>query len=324
MEPDVTALFSRGRRRSTRLAVEHELLAADAATGRAVAPQRVRAAVAGTAYERWVSLEPGGQVELSLPSVEGPAELADALRATVAALAADLARAGVVLHALPVDPRPVTALPLALTSARYTAMQAHLDTIGPAGRRMMRATASTQLCLDWWPGRAGLEQWRVLLLVAPFLAAATARATGPASRLATWLEVDPARTAFDGRLLHGDDPVAAYAAFAAGATAFVDGGPAEHLSTLFPPVRPRGRYLEVRWPDVQPADRVAPLAAALATLVYDDTARARALAALAPEAHRLDAHWQAAAQGCPATAERGRALLAGAEAHARGDHRGAA
>ncbi len=174
-------------------------------------------------------------------------------------------------------------------------MQARFDAVGPAGRRMMRATASTQVCLDWWPGRAGLEQWRVLNLAAPFIAAATARATGPASRLATWLEVDPSRTAFDDRLLHGDDPVAAYAAFAAGAVRFV--GEAEHLSTLFPPVRPRGRYLEVRFADVQPLERVAALASSLAELMYDDEVRARALARLAPEAPRLASHWHAAAHG---------------------------
>ena len=151
-------------------------------------------------------------------------------------------------------------MPRFLHSPRYDAMERHFDSVGPAGRRMMRATASTQICLDWWPGRTGLEQWRVLLLAAPFLAAATARCTGPRSRLATWLEVDPSRTAFDDRLLRGDDPVAAYADFAAGATAFADGGVDEHLSTLFPPVRPRGRYLEVRFPDARPAADVAPLA----------------------------------------------------------------
>src|SRR5205085_4111469 len=115
-----------------------------------------------------------------------------------------------------------------------------------AGRVTMRRTGSTQVCMDWWSGPPALEQWRVLNLAAPFLAAAFARATGAGSRLATWLQVDPARTAFDGRLLAGDDPVAAYSAFAAGATPFVAEG-REHLTTLFPPVRPRGRYLEVRF-----------------------------------------------------------------------------
>lgn len=98
------------------------------------------------------------------------------------------------LTSVPTDPRPVEEIPLQLTSPRYVAMQRHFDTIGPAGRRMMRATASTQICLDRWPGAAGLEQWRVLQLAGPFLAAAYARSTGPDSRLATWLAVDPGRT----------------------------------------------------------------------------------------------------------------------------------
>ena len=139
---------------------------------------------------------------------------------------------------------------------------------------MMRRTASTQVCLDWWPGRAGLEQWRVLNLAGPFLAAAFARSAGPASRLATWLAVDPTRTAFDGRLLIGDDPVAAYASFAAGAVAVRRRTDAAHLTTLFPPVRPRGRYLEVRFPDAQEDDAIGALVEVLAALVHDDAVRA--------------------------------------------------
>jgi glutamate--cysteine ligase len=182
-------------------------------------------------------------------------------------------------------------------------MQAHFDTIGPAGRRMMRCTASTQLCLDWWPGRAGLEQWRVLLLAGPFLAAAYARSAGPDSRLATWLAVDPGRTAFDDRLLRGTDPVAAYADFARHAIRFT--GPGEHLSTLFPPVRPRGRYLEVRFLDVQPVERVGQLTRLLTTLVYDDDVRRRSLATLEPSLRHLGALWESAAGGCPDVAGRG-------------------
>ena len=109
------------------------------------------------------------------------------------------------------DGRPESEVPLQLDSPRYVAMQRHFDTIGPAGRRMMRRTASTQVCLDWWPGRAGLEQWRVLNLAGPHLAAAYARSVGLGSRLSTWLAVDPDRTAFDDRLLPDDAPVAAYA-----------------------------------------------------------------------------------------------------------------
>jgi hypothetical protein len=178
----------------------------------------------------------------------------------------------------------------------------------------MRATASTQLCLDWWPGRAGLEQWRLLQLAAPFLAAAYARSTGPASRLATWLAVDPSRSAFDDRLLHGADPVATYAAFARSAVAFV--GPDEHLSTLFPPVRPRGRYLELRFLDVQPLGRLTELVGVLTSLVYDDEVRRRTLAALEPSAAHLGELWERAARGCPEVTARGRLLAAAGRAAA--------
>jgi gamma-glutamylcysteine synthetase len=278
-----------GNRRTMRVGIEHELLTRDSSTGAPVAIERVRAATSTS-----LSFEPGGQVELNQPC--GPAPLVvRRLRETLTTLRSDLARVGIALDDFPVDSRTPDDVPLQLTSARYAAMQAHFDTLGPAGRRMMRCTASTQVCLDWWPGRAGLEQWRVLLLAGPFLAARFARSIGPGSRLATWLAVDPDRTGFDDRLLHGDDPPAAYAAFARGATPFT--GPAEHLSTLFPPVRPRGRYLEVRFLDVQPAERLAEVVGTLTELLYDDQVRGRTLATLEAEAPRLAELWRAAADG---------------------------
>jgi len=283
--------------------LEQELFTACLISGGGVDPARVREAVAGRPYAAWVGFEPGGQVELSMPRAESAALAADRLRAVTCALATDLQGLGIVL-----DARPVRSVrtPRYLRTARYDAMERHLDTVGPAGRRMMRSTCSTQVCLDWWPGRDGHEQWRVLQLAAPFLAAATL--TEPA-RTATWLEVDPARTAFDDRLLVDDDPVTAYADFAAGAPAFVS-GPAEHLTTLFPPVRPRGRYLEVRFPDARPAAQVAALAEGLAGLIYDDDRRRSALVSLTAERARLADHWASTAAGV-GDVERGRLLLTG-------------
>ncbi|WP_374458089.1 glutamate-cysteine ligase family protein [Nocardioides sp.] len=306
--PSVVApLFARSASRRTGVAVEQELLARDG-SGASTSIDWIRAVAARSSYAPFLGFEPGGQVELSLPVAPDAARLGADLCAAVTALRADCDRIGVQLWAEPLDPRPVEEVPLQLVSPRYLAMQRHFDTIGPAGRRMMRTTASTQVCLDWWPGRAGLEQWRVLQLAGPFLAAAYARSTGPGSRLATWLEVDPARTAFDDRLLHGD-PVRAYADFAAGATVFVEGGPVTHLTTLFPPVRPRGRYLEVRFLDAQPEEDVAEVAAALAALAYDDARRARTLARLAGEGPALAEHWRAAALGDPDTAAVGHELV---------------
>lgn len=306
----VARLFPRSGDRRTRVAVEHELVASWIDGGGAVPIEVVRAAVEGR-YVEHLTFEPGGQVELSLPCESDATAIATRLRMDVGELRADLGRAGIRVDALPVDPRPEEIVPLQLRSPRYLAMQAHFDSIGPAGRRMMRRTASTQVCLDWWPGRDGLEQWRLLNLAAPYLAAAFARSCGDDGRLTTWLAVDPDRTAFDGRLLVGDDPVAAYAELAAGAAVFTAPGDVDqHLTTLFPPVRPRGSYLEVRFPDVQDEAGVERMVAAIAALVYDDDRRRSWLRQLEPERAVLGDLWRAAAAGDADVVERG-AELAG-------------
>ena len=309
LRPLVAGLFARSNSRTTRVAVEQELLVADATTGAAVPIERVRHAARTAAAAQYLGFEPGGQLELSLPCAPDLATLTRTLDTLTDDLRRHLTAADIRTQALPVDPRTEDQVPLQLTSPRYVAMQDHFDTIGPAGRRMMRRTASTQVCLDWWPGRDGAEQWRVLNLAGPFLAAAFARSAGPDGRLTTWLDVDPARTGFDDRLLYGDNPVAAYTSFAAGATVFTTGGPAEHLTTLFPPVRPRGNYLEVRFLDVQEPDAAGYVAAVLASLLYDDEVRRRTLRALEPNRPHLAEHWRAAAAGDIATALRGRELV---------------
>ena len=312
MEPmeirqQVGRLFCGGPR-TTRVGAEHELIPADASTGAPVPITRVRVATSQAAYRHWLTFEPGGQVELSLPVAADPTTLASNLSAAVTALRRDCAAAGIVLHDDPVDRRVGGSAPLQLTATRYRQMQRRFDSLGPAGRRMMRRTASTQLCLDWWSGAEGLAQWRLLNLAGPSLAAAFARSTGPGSRLATWLAVDP--TAFDDRLLIDPDPVAAYAEFAAGAVPFTTPGDVEqHLTTLFPPVRPRGRYLEVRFLDVQPTSRIALIATVLTTLAYDDECRARAHELVAGDAGRLAERWEQAAHGDAGVIAQGSALV---------------
>ena len=276
--------------RTVRVGVEQELIVRDVRTGDTVAPDRLRSTLADNAYLEHVSFEPGGQLELSLPPAASAVEAAAGLRAAVESVRGDAAASGIELLDDAVDDR--TEVPRRLRSPRYDAMEKHFDSIGPAGRVMMRRTASTQVCLDWWPGDEGLEQYRVLQLAGPWLAAAYARSTGPGSRLATWLEVDPDRTAFDGRLLVGD-PVEAYERFARGAVRFAE----PHLTTLFPPVRPRGTYLEVRYLDAQPLDRIEQVVEVLATLAYDADVRARVLHELEPLAQRLGDYWRAAAAG---------------------------
>ncbi len=310
--PSVAGLFATSGRRTLRVGVELEQLTRDAHDGSVVRVERVRRASLGASYAGWLGFEPGGQVELSLPCHDTVAELARTARSTVGELKADCAAAGVLLDPVPVDDRGHV-VPLQLTSRRYTGMQQHFDGIGPAGRTMMRLTASTQVCLDWWPGRAGLEQWRLLQLAGPVVAALFAHGGGAGSRLATWLEVDPRRTAFDGRLL-GADPVAGYVDFAVHAGSFAlptdpAAAVAHHLSTLFPPIRPRGHYLEVRFLDAQP-DHLVPVATTLlATLLFDDECRRGALRLLAGDEGQLALRWRLAALVPGELADEGLALV---------------
>ena len=122
----------------------------------------------------------------------------------------------------------------------------------------------------------------------------------PGARTRIWQHVDLRRTGYDGRHLDLADPVGAYAAFAAAAPRLPipeAGRPSYHLSTLFPPVRPRGGYLEVRYLDTQPCWRIGEAIAAVATLLCDARARHDALDLLLPRAGDQQRAWAEAATG---------------------------
>lgn len=306
----VARLFPRPHQpRTTFVGIEHELLTFDVRTGGVPSLEAIREAVEGSALTSAVSFEPGGQVELNTPCATSTFSLLRQVRDDLMKLQVSCGARGIRVHPFPVDLRGEHQVPLQLRTQRYVAMQEHFDRRGPAGRTMMRRTASTQVCLDWWAGAAGRDQWHLTLLAGPFVAAHFARTYGPGSRLATWLAVDPSRTAFDDRLLHGEDPIESYRVFAQHASSFVDGrDPDVHLTTLFPPVRPRGRYLEVRFADAQEFSGIERLLDVLIGLMYDDHVRDRALRWLWPERDLLAEHWQRAAAGHPDTFAMGEEL----------------
>jgi glutamate--cysteine ligase len=251
-----------------------------------------------------LSREPGGQVEVSL-----------APRPTPELLAADVATAvGVVGRQAPVHlvgTHPTAGLaevPLLLSTPRYRAMQRLFDRTGPDGRRMMRLTASLQVCVDRLPGAEGDDQWLVANLAGPALAATYAnsplldgRPTGrPGNRTAIWRAMDPTRTGYDGRHLDPVDPRAGYLAFARAAPRLRTIEARDHtyhLGTLFPPVRPRAGYLELRFLDAQPLDRIPSVLSTIATLLFDADARRAALDLLLPTLPYLGQRWDLAARG---------------------------
>ncbi|WP_174537060.1 ergothioneine biosynthesis glutamate--cysteine ligase EgtA [Micromonospora chalcea] len=274
-----------------------------------------------------VTVEPGGQVEISATPRPTVGALVLATEADIAELRARLDAAGLVLGRSGIDPwrlpRPVVETP------RYRAMRCAFDRRGPAGRAMMYSTAGLQVCLDAGEPEHLAQRWAAAHAVGPPLLAAFAtadrhagRATGWASaRMATWLAIDPARTRPVWSPERADeDPVAAWTGYALSAPLLCVRGDGPdwtappdvtfadwlagalprppttddleyHVSTLFPPVRPRG-YLELRYLDAQPGAAWTVPLAVLAALFADPATTRDALTVAAPVADR----WRAAAR----------------------------
>ncbi|MEV6607624.1 glutamate-cysteine ligase family protein [Kutzneria sp. NPDC051319] len=300
LSTEVERLFTPARRPG-RVGAEVELIpVTDTASPRPVDP-RVLAAGFDPAFVATAvpSFEPGGQLELS----PAPRPSVDALVGDLRAMlrrATELASArGIRLETVGVNSYHGSAeVPLRAPSPRYLAMQEAFDEIGPAGRRMMRLTASLQIAVDLLPGLAGREQWLVATLAGPPLAAAFDTSDGERTRI--WQGVDLRRTGYDGRHFDIADPVGAYQAFATAAPRLPipeTADPGYHLSTLFPPVRPRGGYLEIRYLDAQPLWRVGDAIATVTTLLCDTRARRAALDLLVPRAADQDRAWSEAAAG---------------------------
>ncbi len=290
-----------------------------------VAWERVTAAVAALPPlpgASLVTLEPGGQVELSGPPQADVTAAVAALRADDAVLRASLRRDGLGLACLGADP----ARPPARVNPghRYAAMEAYFGATGngPAGAAMMTSTASLQVNLEAGP-RAGWTQ-RVALAhaIGPVLVAVSAcspllagRETGwRSSRQLVWEDLDRARC---GPLLGRAEPGQEWADYALAAPVMLVRDPLDdvaspvltptpfgawaagesplggrlpaardldyHLTTLFPPVRLRG-FLELRYLDAAPARWWPALAAVTATLLDDPGATAIAWVATEPVA----------------------------------------
>jgi glutamate--cysteine ligase len=240
-----------------------------------------------------LTFEPGGQLEYSSPACRSPGALLALLRSVVLPLRAAAANDGIELMAVGLDPlNPAERAPLLLRTKRYARMAEYLGRIGPAGARMMRQTAAFQVSVDlddepWL-------RWSVLNAAAPYVTAVFANSpmydrsvTGCRStRAQVWRALDPART---GLPWDGQAPVGAYLDFALRAPAILlpqlhgEHRPfgewlryarptmeewRDHLSTLFPEVRPRG-HLELRSCDaVGPQWYAAPIALAVG-ITYD-------------------------------------------------------
>jgi glutamate--cysteine ligase len=223
------------------------------------------------------------------------------LREVVLPLRSASASEGIDLLPVGIDPlNSADQAPLLIHATRYARMAEYLARRGPTGARMMRQTAAFQISLDFddepW------LRWRVLNAAAPYVIAifanspiyAGVRTDHQSTRAQVWRDLDPSRT---GIPYNEADPVGAYLDFALGAPAIlyptIDGGyrpfgewldranPSsgewhDHLSTLFPEVRPRG-HLELRSADsIAPEWYAAPIALTAGMLYNPPALRATA------------------------------------------------
>ncbi|SHK25222.1 glutamate--cysteine ligase [Pseudonocardia thermophila] len=302
LETAVRRAFAPATRRG-RVGVEIELI--PLAFGGRPAPERVAGVLdPRCAAGARAAFEAGGQLRLRIAPQPLPA-LLGTVAGVLRRVRERATRSGIALLAVGTDPQHAAAdVPLLVPSPRNVVLQHAFDARGPDGRRMMRLTAALRVCVDLLPGRAGYEQWLVANLAGPHLAAAFAnspsldgRPSGCAgARTGIWTRVDDRRCGYDGRHLDPRNPVGAYLAFAAAAPRLPlpDAG---HLDALFPPVRPCGGCLEVRYLDAQPDERVPAAVRTVHTLLTHPVARATALDLLLPGLADLPTAWRQAPAG---------------------------
>lgn len=149
-----------------------------------------------------VSIEPGGQLELSSAPVESVLELRSSVDADTLTLRR-LLRGEVTLKSQAADGRRADQV---LAVPRYRAMRARYNAFGPLGRWMMCNTASIQVCLDAGHDDAEIAaRWQMLHDIGPAMTAAFANSPGhsgderrsgvpkASARMHAWAGLDPDR-----------------------------------------------------------------------------------------------------------------------------------
>ncbi|OBH99396.1 ergothioneine biosynthesis glutamate--cysteine ligase EgtA [Mycobacterium scrofulaceum] len=272
-----------------------------------------------------ITLEPGGAVELSGPPADGVVSAIEGMRRDQAVLRSAFAAAGLGLVFLGADPlRPPKRIN---PGARYRAMEEFFASSrsGDAGSAMMTSTASIQVNLDAGPRAGWAARVRLAHALGPTMIAMAANSpmlrgefTGWAStRQWVWGQMDSARC---GPVLgaSGDDPGTDWARYALKAPVMLVHAPDAaavtqwvpfadwvdgrvllgdrrptvsdleyHLTTLFPPVRPR-QWLEIRYLDSVPDEYWPAVVFTLTALLDDPGAAESAAEAVEPVATAWD------------------------------------
>ena len=266
-----------------------------------------------------ITVEPGGAVELSGPPLDGALAAITAMAADREVIRSTFEDAGLGLVLLGAD--PLRRAQRINPGARYQAMEQYFAATGAAGAAaaMMTSTASMQINLDAGPQSGWAQRVRLAHALGPTMIAIAANSplmsgkfTGwQSSRQQVWGKLDSARCGpilgasadhpgidwaryalkAPVMLVHNPEAVPAtspvpFADWADGRVRLGDRRPTTadldyHLTTLFPPVRPRG-WLEIRYLDSVPDALWPALAFLLVTLLDDPVAADVAVDAVEP------------------------------------------
>jgi len=263
-----------------------------------------------------VSIEPGGQIELSGRPFQDVHVVAAELDRHLQKCRAIAEQMGIEMLAVGYRPWGTPSTAAWMPKSRYLVMRPFLAARGARAEDMMAMTASAQVSFDFGTERDMASKLRAALAAQPAVVALFAnspvvagRETGWKSfRTAVWEEVDPARSgllAFAFEPGFEEDPYRRYVSWAldvpmiflrrggqylgTGGRTFrqflADGLSGEratlgdwedHLTTLFPEVRVKG-VVEVRGADACDAAMTKALAALWKGVLYDAEARGEAL-----------------------------------------------
>ncbi len=277
-----------------------------------------------------ITLEPGGQLELSGP----PAAALDQalLRLHQDRAVVQRQARGLGLGLLSIGADPLRAIARVNPKLRYQAMERHWQASGQSsGSAMMNATAAIQINVEAGPAPGWPQRWAWAEELGPLFVAITAsspwlagRPTGwRSTRQRVWHSLDPARC---GAVRGGPDPAerwvnyvlaapvmmidntalghrVPWGSWLSGAVRLANRMPTLadldlHLTTLFPPVRPRG-FLELRYLDAVPEYWLPAVATSLVTLLDHPEAICELAATIRP----LRGAWLLAARTGLADAE---------------------
>ncbi len=285
-----------------------------------------------------ITLEPGGQLELSGAPLRTIHETCDEFQTHLALMKRVCEPLGIVWLGLGMHPiHPVSELPV-MPKERYRIMRRYLPTRGSLALEMMFATATVQANFDYASEADMVEKMRVSLGVSPIVSAIFANSSlsgGKASgfvsrRLHAWEDTDPDRTGLLPMVFAPDFGYRRYVEWAIDVPMFfiVRGEryePADgltfrgflergsggvrptladfdlHLTTLFPDVRLK-RFIEVRGADAVPPGLTCSLPALWKGVLYDPEARGAAWELVGRSSHeqRLAARSDVARRGLSA------------------------